>query len=209
MILYDGIEWNVSESGYYNKRINGEKWQLHRYVYSKEGRLPIMKGWCVHHIDFNKENNSIDNLVLMFKNCHHSLHGRNISDETRRKISISGKGKIISEKQKAAISTYNKNKIVSLETRRKMSISKKNISDETRRKMSRAKKGIALSDEHKNKIGLSSIGRGIKSVRCIETDKVFKSITEAANFYNILRSGISSCLTGRSNICGGFHWEYV
>lgn len=54
-----------------------------------------------------------------------------------------------------------------------------------------------------------------KSVRCITTDKIFKSITEATKYYNLSRTGISDCLSGKCKTCGidpitkeRLKWEY-
>jgi group I intron endonuclease len=47
-----------------------------------------------------------------------------------------------------------------------------------------------------------------KPVKCIETEKIFKSITEAAKYYNITpRPIMKACQEGR--ISCGYHWEYL
>ena len=61
------------------------------------------------------------------------------SDETRRKISVATKNKILTE-----------------ETRRKMSEAKKNQSEETRRKISEAKKGKTFSEESRRNMSDAS-----------------------------------------------------
>lgn len=48
-----------------------------------------------------------------------------------------------------------------------------------------------------------------KKVRCVELDKIFNSITEAAYFINRSGSGISEVLNGKQKMAGGYHWEYV
>lgn len=103
-------------------------------------------------------------------------------------------------------------------------------SKETRQKMSKAAKGRTFSKEHienlskshkgyimpevqKKKISESgkmaiSNGRGhFTSVRCIETNKIFNTIREAAEYYGVCSTGISSVINGKSKTCGGFHWE--
>lgn len=48
-----------------------------------------------------------------------------------------------------------------------------------------------------------------KKIKCIETDKVYNSISEAAKAINRSISTLSCCLTGRQNTCGGYHWQYI
>ena len=47
-----------------------------------------------------------------------------------------------------------------------------------------------------------------KAIYCIELDKVFSSQKEAAKELNLSAGNICSCLKGRNNTCGGYHWEY-
>ena len=73
--MYDDITWVKSRSGYYQSTVRneGRKVWLHQYVYEKYNG-PQLRGFSVHHVDFNKDNNSIDNLVLLNKSEHSSLH---------------------------------------------------------------------------------------------------------------------------------------
>ena len=43
------------------------------------------------------------------------------------------------------------------------------------------------------------------NVECVETGKIFKSIKEAENYYNI--HNISVCLSGKQKTAGGYHWR--
>ena len=64
------------KDGYYqiSSGINQGK-LLHRLVYEENfGSIP--EGFCVHHIDNNKENNHPSNLMLLTNSNHHSLHMR-------------------------------------------------------------------------------------------------------------------------------------
>lgn len=47
-----------------------------------------------------------------------------------------------------------------------------------------------------------------KSVICIETGKVFQSITEASIETGILKQSISHCCKGRYHTAGGYHWAW-
>jgi DNA gyrase/topoisomerase IV subunit B len=58
----------------YLNEINDYK-LLHRYIASLENDIP--KGYVVHHKDENKDNNNPNNLLIMKKHEHISLHGKN------------------------------------------------------------------------------------------------------------------------------------
>ena len=44
-------------------------------------------------------------------------------------------------------------------------------------------------------------------VICLENNKIFNSIKEAGNYYNIDPSGISKILKGKQKTAGGYTWE--
>ena len=51
---------------------------LHRLIYEEcFGSIP--KGFCIHHKDGDKTNNNPDNLMLLSKSNHHSLHMKGIN----------------------------------------------------------------------------------------------------------------------------------
>ena len=89
-------------------------WQMHTHIGYK-------KGYDIHHIDENKMNNSLENLVYLTHSEHSKLHN---------------KGKILSNEAKIKLSIAHKRENLSEETIRKMSDSEKreNLSEETRRK---------------------------------------------------------------------------
>lgn len=45
-------------------------------------------------------------------------------------------------------------------------------------------------------------------VICVETGEIFESQTEACRIKKISQGNLNSCLTGRRNKTGGYHWEY-
>ena len=47
-----------------------------------------------------------------------------------------------------------------------------------------------------------------RKVICIETNKEYKSLTEASNEANIDESSISKCCRGKRKTAGGLHWKY-
>jgi hypothetical protein len=52
---------------------NGKKDYVHRAVWFRYYG-PIPAGWQVHHIDGNRMNNSIDNLICMSHEDHEAVH---------------------------------------------------------------------------------------------------------------------------------------
>ena len=48
-----------------------------------------------------------------------------------------------------------------------------------------------------------------KSVKCIEKEKIFSSVKEAALWAGVTPSSITSCLKGNIKTCTGYHWQYV
>ena len=46
-------------------------------------------------------------------------------------------------------------------------------------------------------------------VYCVELDKKYESIAEAARDLNLSTSNLSKCLRKIRHTCGGYHWEYV
>lgn len=67
-IEYNGFKFTLRNTGYYAKTV-GVRNLLHRYVYEQEV-CKVPYDWDVHHIDGNKENNSVENLVSLPKNVH-------------------------------------------------------------------------------------------------------------------------------------------
>lgn len=143
--------------------------------------------------------------------------GRKRSAETRLKISNAQKDrkhKPLTEEHKKKISDANKGKIVSLENRVFYSIANRQYkhTDEAKNKISQSlignkrAKGKHLSEKHKNKL----IESNITPVINLDTKKIFKSLKEAALFYNIKsRSGISMCCSNAQKTCGGYRWKYL
>lgn len=75
-----------NKTGYYlsNTRRNGKRVRLHRFVYETEKGI-IPKGYHVHHVDHDKNNNTIENLMLMTEHEHFSLHSNELTEEQKIK----------------------------------------------------------------------------------------------------------------------------
>ena len=58
--------------------------RLHRYIYEKyNGKIP--KGMQVHHIDHNKDNNEISNLMLLTRKEHDRIHFEEMTEEEKER----------------------------------------------------------------------------------------------------------------------------
>ena len=149
------------------------------------------------------------------------VSGLHHTEETKQKMSESLKGKQISEETKLKISESLKGKQISEETKLKMSEAKKGnvpwnkgiqLSEETKRKMSESFKGRKLSEETKIKMSENSYRK--QKVICITTGKIFNTIKEASNYYNVVRQNISACCRGKYKSAGKLNgmrlkWKYV
>lgn len=87
---YNGVKFTRDErTGYYlsTTAVKGRRVRLHRYVWEIETGDKIPKGFDVHHIDKNKENNDISNLALLSRSDHQSQHQHIMSEEELEKRS--------------------------------------------------------------------------------------------------------------------------
>lgn len=48
----------------------------------------------------------------------------------------------------------------------------------------------------------------MKSIKCLETGKIYASITECSFYTDISQASLSQNLTGRTKTAGGLHFEY-
>ena len=96
-------------------------------------------GMDIHHLDHNKMNNTLSNLVYLTRSEHMKIHGetRVFSEETKRKISESERGRKVSEETKQKMSEAHKGKNAG----EKHYLYGKHISTDTKRKLSETLKG--------------------------------------------------------------------
>lgn len=155
-----------------------------------------------HHANFKGENSPIYGRKFPGRG-----KGRVLSEETRRKIGVSNKGKCkgkvpwnkgipMDEETKDKLRQLNigeKNPFFgrkhSEESLKKMKESKMNISEETRKKMSE--------------------GSTKYRVLCIETGIIYKNSKEASIKTGVHKDSISRCCSGNRKTAGGYRWKYL
>ena len=69
-----GYMLNLKPDWYTGRKGSKHVFEHHIVVCLGMGLTCVPKGWCVHHCDLNKMNNSFDNLVLMTLGDHTRLH---------------------------------------------------------------------------------------------------------------------------------------
>lgn len=142
-----------------------------------------------------------------------------ISDATREKMRRISTELWKSDDFRVKACRGRKGREVSQETRRRLSESLRGriLSDEHKRKLREQKLGKPFSEEHKNHLSENSAHS--KKVRCIETDEVFNSCSEAAVAMKMSknsRTHISRACKFAGSTAGvhpetqkRLHWEYV
>ncbi len=86
LAVYNGYSFRKDKkTGYYlsSKKIGSRRRRLHDYVYECETGNRIKRGWHIHHIDENKDNNDISNLVMLSASDHAQEHANAITEERR------------------------------------------------------------------------------------------------------------------------------
>ena len=149
------------------------------------------------------------------------------TEEVRKKLSESSKGKKMSEESKIKISESRKGKKLSEEHKRKISETNKRLgiridmTPEVRQKLSEANKGKESpmkgkkhTEETKNKISQSKKGVGTKKKKPVlqidpktkEIVNEYASLTEATQLTKI--NNIHRCITGGRKTAGNYEWKY-
>lgn len=83
LAICDGFKFRKDKkTGYWLCSTNHKR--LHVYIYEKYyGDIP--KGYEIHHKDHNKDNNNIENLMLVSRKEHIEIHKKEQSKETKEK----------------------------------------------------------------------------------------------------------------------------
>lgn len=151
------------------------------------------KGYDIHHKDFNKLNDKIDNLECITRAEHTRIHSKNMSNITKQKISDKLKGSKrgpFTEEHIRKLRDSHLGHKVSKETKQKLSeiISNYPRNEEWNNHISESKMGHEVSDECRRKI--SEKQKGIKRGKFYNNGTIckrFMSYEEAClNGYNII-----------------------
>ena len=118
--------------------------------------------------------------------------GRKISDESRKKISASHKGKKRSRE---------------VVERLRLSMIGRRHSDETKRKMSEFNKGKTIPIETKQK--MSEAAKNKKPVICLDTGVVYESIRHAARDLGLYPQHIHKICNGVNKRTGGYRFAFA
>lgn len=154
-----------------------------------------------------------------------------VSEATKKKISKTLKGFEFSDERRKNISINTRKAMANPEIRKKISEANKGrtgwnkgiaLSEETKKKMSESRKGNI--PWNKGKKGLQKHTEEWKTqaslrmkkimkekqipIICVETEEIFESQCEASKTKNINQGNINSCLNGKRNVAGGYHWKY-
>lgn len=135
-----------------------------------------------------------------------------VSQETRAKLSQKSKGRKMPEYVKNKISESLKGHYISEETKKKISQSLKaknmkgNVSVEETKNILRKKcSGWHHTEEAKRKIR----EKNEKPVYCFETDKTYRSLSDAGKELNIKPCYISSVCKGKNKTVKGLHFKFA
>ena len=72
-IIVDELKFTINKNGYYECTTK-DRLMLHNYIWEKYNCKKIPNGFEIHHIDFNKTNNDISNLLLVTPSEHTKIH---------------------------------------------------------------------------------------------------------------------------------------
>lgn len=130
-------------------------------------------------------------------NCHSGGPNPKRHWKSNERLSKSRKGKRISEEGLRNIREAAK--------KRDNSVFRKPRSEEIKKKISESHVGISCSENAKAR---SKEEFGVP-VKCVELDKIFPSMSDAAKYFGLSKCSISAVIKGRNKTAAGYHWELI
>lgn len=172
--------------------------------------------WVLHHIDEemikrDKKRHDmffIEDVIPLTWSEHSKYHhtGKTVSEETKKKISETEKGKEVPKEVGEKIS------------KALIGVPKAPFTDEHKQKLADANKGKKLPKERCIKAGLGHKGKHNpfhKTIRCITTNRVFDSIQDFIDYFNLsdtsrvtLWRRLHAVLIGKAESYQGLQIEY-
>jgi len=140
----------------YNKAYSFWKPLIRQMKIERPGVIIVL-----HHVNMADKNYELWKTVPMYTDEHTAYHASKITEETRRKISLSNMGKKTSDETKHKQSLAHKGKKLKEETRLKMSAfqKQKKLREETKQKIRLANIGNKFSEEAKLKMSIAKKGK--------------------------------------------------
>ena len=146
-------------------------------------------------------------------NMTHGGDGGVHTKETRLKISVANRWRIVTAEQRAKISSAKKGKPLG---KRSPSVGKKisdalrghTVSDDTRRKIGMANSGRVAGESQRATLAIGWYS-GTKKVICLTHGKEFASLSDAAKFYGVDNGKISMVCSGKRSHTKGLVFKYL
>lgn len=82
-VLFNGKLYSLSKSGYYICS-TGKRERLHVAVWKAKWGRDVPEGCVIHHLDWNKNNNSAENLICLTTEEHERVHNIVGGEEGRK-----------------------------------------------------------------------------------------------------------------------------
>ena len=194
--------WKKNGKGYLEKKNDNYCQPLMAYAVLKYGWKNVKHEILFENLTKEEAEQKEIELISYYKS-NQKEYGYNISnggncigthsDESKKKMSKSRKGRIFSEEHKKKISEANR--------KRWTPELSKAVGEKVREKA----KGRKAAKETKDKMAKAHS----KAVRCIETNVIYCSAVEAYEQTHINRSSIGKCCRKEKSTAGGYHWEFV
>lgn len=82
--IYEGRKFTIRNHGYYALTTD-DRCLMHRFIWERE-KNAIPDGWDIHHINGDRSDNRLENLICLPKDEHTRIHQREKRDDTHRFI---------------------------------------------------------------------------------------------------------------------------